>query len=134
MSYPPPPPGTPEDNPYAQQPHQTPAPQYFQPYGMYTTPAPMGGNNGLAIGAMVTGIASIVLACCCWPLGFVAGGTGAVLGFVSQNQIKQQGQSNRGMAIAGIATGAAGVVLSIANIILTVVFQSRYGFNNFNFN
>jgi hypothetical protein len=31
--------------------------------------------------------------------------------FISQNQIKERGQSNRGMAIAGLATGAAAVAL-----------------------
>src|SRR5512138_3327402 len=124
MSYPPPP-GTPEghdpyapqeNNPYAQQP-LSPPPAYPQPYGQYATPAPTGGNNGLAIGSMSAGIASIVLACCCWPVGFVAGAAALVLGFISQNQIKERGQTNRGMAIAGLATGGAGVVLSIVNII-----------------
>src|SRR5262245_32274078 len=120
MSYPPPPGPPPEDNPYAQQP-ASPAPQYYQqPYGQYATPAPMGGNNGLAIASMVTGIASIFLACCCWPIGLLGGGAGVALGFVSQGQIKQRGQTNRGMAIAGIATGGAAVLLAILGLILAI--------------
>ncbi len=140
MSYPPPP-GTPEENnPYAPQPDpyapQTPAPPppaYPQPYGQYAAPTPAGGNNGLAIGAMVTGIASIILACCCWPIGLIAGAAGIAMGFISQNQIRERGQTNRGMAVAGLATGAAGVVLAIVNIILTFAMNLHYfNFSNFN--
>jgi hypothetical protein len=82
---------------------------------------------------MVTGIVSILAACCCSPLGIVGGAVAVVLGFVSQNQIKERGQSNRGMAIAGLATGAVGVVLSIILLIINFANGSRYGYYNFNF-
>jgi hypothetical protein len=131
MSYPPPS-GPPEDNPYAQQP-VTPEPQYYQPYGQYAVPGPTGGNNGLAIGGMATGIASIPLACCCWPIAILAGGAAVVLSFIGMNQIKERQQSNRGMAIAGIATGAAGVLLGIVNLIATFAFNwNNFNFSNFN--
>jgi Domain of unknown function (DUF4190) len=131
MSYPPPLGPPEENNPYAQQP-ASPAPQYYQqPYGQYA--APTGGNNGLAIGSMVTGIVSLPLACCCSFLGVIGGGVALVLGFIGMNQIKERGQSNRGMAIAGLATGAAAVLLGIALIIATFVFNTGSYFNNFNF-
>jgi hypothetical protein len=81
---------------------------------------------------MATGIVSIVLACCCWPLGIVGGAVALVLGFISQNQIKERGQSNRGMAIAGLATGAAAVALGLINVILTFAFNWNNMFTNFN--
>jgi Domain of unknown function (DUF4190) len=131
MSYPPPS-GTPEDNPYAQRP-ASPAPQYYQqPYGQYATPAPTGGNNGLAIGSMVTGIVSVPLACCCSYLGVIGGGVALVLGFIGMNQIKQSGQSNRGMAITGLATGGVAVVLGIALTIAALFFDFG-NFYNYNF-
>jgi hypothetical protein len=94
----------------------------------------MGGNNGLAIGSLATGIASIPLACCCQPLGVVGGGVAVVLGFIGMNQIKERGQSNRGMAIAGISTGVGAMLLGIALIIASFVFHTDNFFNNYNFN
>ncbi len=101
-------------NPYAQQPPQQP---YGAPYGQYATPTPT-GNNGLSLAAMITGIVSVVLGCCCPLLGIPAGGTAVALGFVGLKQTRERGQAGRGMAIAGIATGAAGLVIGIISFIL----------------
>lgn len=142
MSYPPPP-GTPEENnPYAPQPDpyaaQTPVPPPPayppQPYGQYAAPAAPGGTNNLALISMISGIVSILLACCCSPLGILGGGAAVTLGFVSQKQIAQMGQSNRGMATAGIATGAVAVVLGIGWLIFRIATSAGNIFYNFNFN
>lgn len=117
--YQPPPTGPQGGNPYAQ---PTPPPAYpqpyGQPYGQYPAVPVATGNNGLSIASMVTGIVSIPLACCCSPLGIAGGGTAIGLGFVGLKQTRERGQGGRGMAIAGIATGAAGLILGIIMLIL----------------
>ena len=102
-----------QSNPYAQ-------PLPPQPYGDYATPPAPTGNNGLSLASMITGIVSVVLACCCWFLGLPAGIAAIVLGFIGLKQTRERGQAGRGMAIAGIATGAAGVLLAIIVLILSV--------------
>ena len=106
-------------NPFAQ---PTPPPAYPQPYGQqygqYSAVPAATGTNGLSIASMITGIASIPLACCCTPLAIAGGGTAIGLGFVGLKQTRERGQRGRGMAIAGIATGAAGLLLGIILLIL----------------
>lgn len=121
MTYPPPggqdpyQPQQPEpSNPYAQPDPQQP---YGAPYGQPATPAPS-GNNGLSLASMITGIVSVVLGCCCPLLGVPAGGAAIGLGIVGLKQTRERGQAGRGMAIAGIATGVAGLVLAVISFIL----------------
>lgn len=122
MTYPPPggqdpyQPQQPEPtNPYGQpaypQPPQQPQ-QYGQPYGQYSAPQAT-GNNGLSLASMIVGIVSVLIGCCCGLFGIPVGLVAAVLGFVGLKQVAERGQSGRGMAIAGIATGAAGIILGI---------------------
>lgn len=94
-------------SPYpAAQPYQpAPAPQPYgygqpgyQPYPGYGQPAM--GTNGLAIASLCTSFA------CCGIISIV-------LGFVALNQIKETGQSGRGLAIAGISIGAVGLLLGV---------------------
>jgi hypothetical protein len=74
------------------------------------------GNDGVAIAAMIVGILSLLIA---WIpfigfLGLIGGIVALVLGIVGRNRIKRSGAGGNGMAVAGIATGAAAIVLSIA--------------------
>lgn len=85
------------------------------------------GRNGLAIAAMVCGIVACVIG---W-LPFVAFG-GIVLavlalcfGVIALRRARLGGRG-RGMAIAGIATGAGGVALSVVGIVLSVLFLRWY--------
>jgi hypothetical protein len=144
MTYPPPgnsdPFGQqPAQDPYAQQ--QPPAPQYGQPYAQqqpygqpYAQQQPYGQpyaqqypaygapmtdpnkQNGLAIGAMSTGIASIVLACC-GVVGGIAGVAAIVLSILANKQISERGGRGKGMALTGIITGAVGIVIAIGLLI-----------------
>jgi hypothetical protein len=82
-----------------------PPPGGHDPYGGYGygygAPPPR-GNNGMAIAALVMGIAGL----------FVCGITsivGAVLGHISLNQIKRSGEEGRGMAIAGLVLSYFGI-------------------------
>jgi Domain of unknown function (DUF4190) len=103
VSYPPPA----EQDPYQPLPPYTP---------QYLPPQPAQGPNGLAIASMVTGIVSLVLFCCT-VLSVPTGITGVVLGVVSLNQISRSGQPNKGMAVAGIACGAAALLVQAAWLI-----------------
>ncbi|GIH94979.1 DUF4190 domain-containing protein [Planobispora siamensis] len=72
----------------------------YDPYG-YGAPQPR-PNNGMAVAALVMGIAGL----------FVCGITslvGIVLGHVSLGQIKRTGEEGRGMAIAGLVLSYFGV-------------------------
>lgn len=62
-------------------------------------------QNGMALASLILGCVSIV---CCQPLSIL----GIIFGIIALSQIKQNPhQSGRGLAIAGLAVSAAGVVL-----------------------
>ncbi|MEO5710674.1 MAG: DUF4190 domain-containing protein [Nocardioidaceae bacterium] len=123
---------------YGQQPPYPPQPPYAQPgygqpeygqpgYGQpqYGQPAAYGysqsrRSNGKATAALWTGIGSIVLSPCC--LGF-AGIVAIVLGVKARSEIRASGsqQEGDGLALAGIITGALGVLFSILVILLVVL-------------
>jgi hypothetical protein len=124
-------PGTPHPqpppNPYQQQPsyQQPPYPQQYgqphpqqPPYG-YPVAVP---TDGLAIGAMITGIAGLVMACA-YGLGLLASPVALVLGKVSMNRIaRSEGRlGGRGMALAGFILGIVGTALLVLVIIGLVI-------------
>lgn len=78
------------------------------------------GTNGLAIASLTTSIAGIFLGIpltfFCY-LGLLIPLVGVVLGVVALNQIKHTHQQGRGLAIAGIAVGAATFALLVLAII-----------------
>ena len=101
--------GTP---PYGPVPPQFEAPPGYPPpyaYGYGYAP-PQGGTSGMAIAAMICGICGFVC--------LVPGLVGIVLGIVALPQIKRNGQSGRGMAIAGIVVGALWIVGFVLLIVL----------------
>jgi len=99
-------------------------------------------NSGLAVGAMVAGIAAAALGAigwCSWLLAvpaILAGGAGLVLGIIARRQItgagagQQQGappqQGGAGMALAGIICGAVGAGLGLIGLILNLVLLAAY--------
>nr|WP_090346197.1 DUF4190 domain-containing protein [Mycolicibacterium malmesburyense] len=122
--YPPPPPGAyppPPQGAYPP-PYSDPANlgQGYPPPPPYGTPSPYGASgygytggygpsqektNGLAIGSLVASAVGILCG--------VGSLVGIVLGIVALNQIKTSGEGGRGLAIAGIAVGAATLLLNI---------------------
>ncbi|MFF3215528.1 DUF4190 domain-containing protein [Streptomyces sp. NPDC002886] len=86
------------------------------PAGAYPGPAPAARRNGLAVAALVTGIASLLLL---WlwfvgiPLALVAIGLG-----IAALRKARGGAGGRGMAISGLVLGAVTVV--IAGILVVV--------------
>jgi hypothetical protein len=67
----------------------------------------------MAIGSLV---ASVVGVCC--GIGSIVG---IVLGIIAMNQIKERGENGHGLAIAGIAVGAATLLI---NVVMTIAFMS----------
>jgi|SRR5271165_7228145 len=90
-----------------------PPPSYSTGYGAYPGgyATSQQGTNSLAIWSLVTSIVSIFLGWFC--IGWLTGIAGVVLGVLALNQIKQTGQPGRGLAVAGIAVGAAALVISL---------------------
>ncbi|NES12725.1 MULTISPECIES: DUF4190 domain-containing protein [Micromonospora] len=106
--------------PYGQQqPYQDPYGQQQQPYGaapQYPAagyPQAQGQNNTLGLIGMIAGIASIVFALCCTPLGIIGGIAGVVLGILAQKKVQAGEATNGGQAKAALICGGVGIVLSI---------------------
>jgi hypothetical protein len=82
--------------------------------------APQGSSNGLAIGALVTGILALPTTCCCsiasLPLGIAA----CVMGGIALSKIKAAPQiyGGKGMALAGAICGAISILVGIAFLAL----------------
>ncbi len=104
-----------------------------------TQPAPRssGYNNPLAIGSLVSGLASVVItfSCfCCGPLALVGGITSIVaivLGVIALSQIKAGKGDGRALAIVGIICGAVVLLLMLAVIAFFVVAQQQGNMNDF---
>ncbi|HEY0545894.1 MAG TPA: DUF4190 domain-containing protein [Pyrinomonadaceae bacterium] len=111
-----------------QTPSQPPAQQSWMP-----PPPPSAGlgmsksqQNPLAIASLAVGIFSMTIGLCCY-MGFVAGPVAIGLGAVALSQLKNnpmQSGSSKGMAIAGIVTGAAALAIMMIFLILGVALRS----------
>jgi hypothetical protein len=77
-----------------------------------SAPPPGGGSNGLAIAALICGIASIVL---CFV--FAPGVAAIVLGAIGLGKAKQLGGKGKGQAIAGIVLGAVSLLAGIGTLV-----------------
>lgn len=95
--------GTPTSPPaYPQYPPPGYAPVPYPP-----APPALPGTNGFAIASLVLGIVWI------WWIGSVLA---LVFGYKARKQIREQGQSGDGMAIAGIGLGWIGVAFLVMSI------------------
>jgi hypothetical protein len=105
----------PQPSPYGNYPPPQPG-QYPPGYGQ---PPPYGpphrGTNGFAIASLVLGILWLY-----WIGSILA----LVFGYIARGQIRQQGQSGDGMAIAGIVLGWIGVGTLVLLIFLGIVVGS----------
>ncbi|MFN2540199.1 MAG: DUF4190 domain-containing protein [Mycobacteriales bacterium] len=68
-----------------------------------------GARNGLGVAALVLGISAIL---CGWFL-VVPGILAIVFGFIGRARAKRQEATNGGVALAGIITGAIGLVAAV---------------------
>lgn len=97
------------------------------PYG-YGRYAPPRRTNGLAVASMVLSILGFI-----WILPLVGSLAGAIMGHLSLGQIKRTGEGGRGMALAGVIVGWAGLALLVLGVLFFVFAfaigsQHRYGY------
>lgn len=98
------------------------------PPGAYPPPATTGGGskNWMGITALVLGVVSLLLGFCAFA-GFWAGIPAIVLGVLGMGAVRKHQATNRGLALAGVITGALGLLLTIGTLIFLVAFsQSDY--------
>jgi Domain of unknown function (DUF4190) len=85
-------------------------------------------TDGLAIGALIAGILSLV---CFWPfcLGLLLGPAGAIMGFISRQRIAASGGTvaGGGLALAGLILGIVGFIASAAWAIFSIVTAAHLG-------
>lgn len=74
--------------------------------------APDGEGNGPAIGALICGIAALVLFLL-FPLAIILGIVAIILGVVGIRRARQPAAGRKGMAVAGLITGGIGLVLAL---------------------
>ncbi|MDT5391039.1 MAG: hypothetical protein QOE04_4680 [Mycobacterium sp.] len=133
---PPPGYGAPPPQPYGAAPGYGPPPYppqfgYGPPAG-YPAPAYPGGygppkqaTNGLAIGSLAASGVGLFLSIVLFLFGGFAGSIpaliGIVLGIVALGQLKSRGEGGRNLAIAGIAVGAAALVVSLGYYAIVAV-------------
>ena len=99
-----PPPGQPYYGPQGQ-----PYPPYQQPYWGYPPARP---TNGLAVAALVCGVAQFVVV-----LTFIPA---IVCGHLARAQIRRTGEAGGGLALAGLILGYVGGALLIGLVLLLV--------------
>lgn len=95
-----------------------------QPYAGYTGYDPYGGQggwgpspaNGLGIAAMVLGILSICLFCFYGIASVVLGILALIFGILGRKRAQRGEATNGGQALAGIITGAVGVLIGVVII------------------
>lgn len=78
-------------------------------------------SNGMAVGALITGILSLPLLFL-FGFGVLLGIVAVILGIIAVRRANRGEASGRGMAIGGIVTGAISIVLGILFLILALVF------------
>lgn len=76
------------------------------------------GSNGLAITSLITGILSIVL-CLYWFISLPLGIAGVITGVLGKKAALVKGGG--GMAMAGLITGAIGVLLGVIMVVLFLI-------------
>ncbi|QLY31247.1 DUF4190 domain-containing protein [Nocardia huaxiensis] len=89
----------------------------YQPYGY---PQQTMGTNGLAIASLVTSLIGLLSVFFCLFIPIISV-VGLILGVIGWNQTKTSGQDGKGMALAGLWVGVAGVVISVGFWLLVAV-------------
>ena len=81
----------------------------------YPMPAPK-GTSGMAIASLICGIVSL-LSFCFWPLSVPLGILALILGFIARSKINRGEATGGALAMAGIVTGAIGMLISIGLVV-----------------
>lgn len=105
-------------------------PNYYVPQYPFYKPNPP--TSGAAIASLVTGILSTALGLC-YGAGIAFAIAALITGIIARKQIKDHEPMNgSGMAVAGIVTGAVGLLFGILWILLFVFLGQTFStyFNN----
>ncbi len=123
-----PPPGYGPPSGYDQQP-----PSYGAPAGYQGQPPPGGygaqKKNGFGVAALVLGVLSLVFF---WTGigGLVFGGLALAFGILGRRRVSRQQADNGGVALAGLITGALGLLLGLVIVIVAIVVFARGDFSS----
>src|SRR5215470_13041949 len=99
-----------------------PTPRYRQATGYLAgSRAEPDRTNGLALAALVCGLAQFLLWFFLLVPGFVAAVMALIFGIAGLGQIRRRAEDGQGMAVAGVALGALGVLGGIAWVIVFAV-------------
>jgi uncharacterized membrane protein len=96
-----------------------PGQQHYPPYQPYQAYPPVRPTNGLAVAALVCGIAAFVTGFTCIPA--------IICGHMARRQIRRTGEQGDGLAVAGLILGYVSVVLFIVAVLALVAVASRSG-------
>lgn len=95
----------------------TPTPPAYPPtYPPVSPAAPQKQTNGLAVAALVCGIVSAALFCCCNYISILAGIAAIVLAICSRKDGKMSG-----MALAGLICGIVGLAIGILMLFISLM-------------
>lgn len=99
-------------------------------YG-YSGRPPVQARNGLGVAALVLGLLSLPAILTVF-LGIILGLLGVIFGLIGMGRAKRGEATNGGMALAGLITGAIGLVVSVVFIAVGVsfFFSHKNQFNN----
>jgi len=78
----------------------------------------------MGITALVLGVVSLLLGFCAFA-GFWAGIPAIILGILAFGAVRKGQANNRGLALAGVITGALGLLLTIGVLVFVVAFGDR---------
>jgi Domain of unknown function (DUF4190) len=133
--------GYPQQPGYPQQGYPQGYPQQGYPQGYPQQGYPQGpggygygqpARNGFGVAALVLGIIAIVT---CWTFvgGIVFGILALIFGILGRGRARRGEASNGGVALAGIITGAVGLILSVLFIALGIGFVASHSSDVSNF-
>jgi Domain of unknown function (DUF4190) len=96
-----------------------PGQQYYPPYQGYPQYPATRPTNGLAIAALVCGIAAFGTGITFLPA--------IICGHLARGQIRRTGEQGDGLALAGLILGYVGAVVCIGILLVLVVAINRFG-------
>ena len=102
---------------------------YVPPGYSYGPPPPAARINGLSIAALVCGLTQFLLWFFLLVPGFVAAVLALSFGLGALAQIRNRGESGRGLAIAGVVLGGLGVLGGVAWAILLGVGSASFRYH-----
>jgi hypothetical protein len=90
-----------------------------------------GSTNGLALAALVCGLAQFLLWFFVLVPGFIAAVLALTFGLAGLSQIRDRAEGGQGMAVAGVGLGVLGVLGGIAWVIIFAAGTVHFRYDGF---